>query len=176
MLNNKNYILLVFVSILLLSFASAQTIFVKTNEVTPLKIPCTLDGFPCSASAQCNATVQFPNQTYLINNQEMANLNNGDFQINVSINQSGVYPSKFFCQESGQNNTITPDINANPSGREFDEGQGIISFGILAAALALTFIFLKIGFKLGESDKMLPIAFFFIVFALILSIYSLHLS
>lgn len=173
---NKNYILLIFVALFLVSFASAEDIFVKTNEVTPLKIPCTVDGFPCSASAECNATVRFPNQTYVINNQQMTNLNNGDFEINVSINQSGVYSSKFFCQQGTQNATITPNINANPSGRGFDEGQGLVSFGILAASLVLSFLFLKIGFKLGESDKMIPIAFFFWIFAIILAIYSLHLS
>lgn len=174
--NKKNYALLIFMSIFLIGFVSADTIFVKTNEITPLKIPCTLDGFPCSASAQCNATIKFPNQSYLIDNQAMTNLNNGDFQINVSINKSGVYPGKFFCQDSGQNATITPDINANPSGRGFDEGQGLVSFAILAATLTLAFIFLKVGFKLGENDTLIPIAFFFVVFALILSIYSLHLS
>lgn len=174
--NNKIYLLLILTSILLVNFASAETIFVKTNEITPLKIPCTLDGFPCSASAECNATVKFANQSYVINNQEMVNLNNGDFEINISLNETGTYPSKFFCQEAGQNNTITPNIQANPSGRGFDEGQGIVSFGILSGSLVLVFVFLKIGFKLGESDKMIPIAFFFVIFAIIMAIYSLHLS
>lgn len=169
------FIVLILVSIFPTIYAE-DPIIVKINEVTPLKISCSIDGARCTSSASCNSTIRFPNETYFINSQAMENLNNGDFRINLTFRELGIHPSKFECIDNNQNATITPDILATPSGRDFNEGQGNVSVGILIASLFLAFFFLILGFHLGKEDSTIPIAFLFIVLAIILGIYSLHLS
>jgi len=58
--------------------------------------------------------------------------------------------------------------------RSFGSEQIVSSLVILVGILAVVFVFLFIGSKLGANDKTLPIGFFFYVMALLLVIYSLH--
>ena len=63
-----------------------------------------------------------------------------------------------------------------PTGRNFDTGQVLGGLGIFLGVLATAFAFLFIGSKLGAEEKTLPIGFFFMVMAIFLVIYSLHLA
>ena len=177
MINKNILIIIIALSIILsISFVSSQDFTFKLNELANFTIPCTLDGSPCSSSGTCNTTIRNPNNTYNINNKLMAFNGGGDFTIPVNFSVLGTSTYRVSCSEAGQNDTVNGEILITPTGREFTEGQGTTAIGILIGVLALSFLFLIIGFSLEKNPATLPLGFLFVVFAIILGIYSLHLS
>jgi len=175
---NKNIltIIIIFSIILSVNLVISQDFTFKLDEAANFTIPCTLNGFPCSSSANCNLTIRFLNNSYKINNQLMDNLGNGDFTSKVNFSSLEPLTYKTFCTESGENDTITGDILITPTGRTFDEGQGTTAIGIMFGALAVSFLFLIIGFSLEKNPKTIALGFFFVIFSIILAVYSLHLG
>ena len=88
----------------------------KQNELIDLKIPCSLDGYPCSSSAMCNLTIQYPNASYLVDTKQMTNLGTGDFNYTLYFIPIGDYPSKVACLDKGVNKTSQFIITITPSG------------------------------------------------------------
>ena len=174
----KYFLILVILVLSLLSIIAQEPDFeFEWRQETNFSLPCTLNGFPCSSSAFCNATIKYPNKTsYLILNENMTREDGGDFSINLTFNNLGTHDYKVACQEGGENDTAVGRILVTPTGRTFDTSQGIVAIAILFAALVLAVIFLMIGFKLEQNPATLPIGFLFVIFALFLGVYSLHLS
>ena len=177
MINKSILIITIIFSVILsMGLISSQDFTFELDKQANFTLPCTLNGFPCSNSATCNLTIRFLNNTYKINNQLMNNLGNGDFTSKVNFSSLELLRYKAFCTESGENDTVTGDILITPTGRTFDEGQGTTAIGIMFGALAVSFIFLIIGFSLEKNDSTIALGFFFIFFAIILAVYSLHLG
>ncbi len=169
-------ILTILTSFLFINSISAEEFVFQANQSINFTIPCTIDGFPCSTNARCNATIRDPSNIYLLNDVNMTNEGNGDFSSPITFNLLGTHSYKTSCVEGTQNGTDVGTILITPSGRTFTESQGIGAVGILIGVLLLSFIFLMIGFKLEENIRTMPIGFFFVIFALILGVYSLHLG
>ena len=175
---NKNILIItiLFSVILSISLVTSQDFTFKLNDAANFTLPCTLNGFPCSSSATCNLTIRFLNNSYKINNQLMNNLGNGDFTSEVNFSSLETLRYKGFCNEAGENGTLTGDIFITPTGRTFDEGQGTTAIGIMFGALAVSFLFLIMGFSLEKNPSTMALGFFFVIFSIILAIYSLHLG
>lgn len=177
MINRKILsIMIVFSIIFSITLVSSQDFTFKLNDPANFTIPCTLNGFPCSDSATCNLTVRFLNNSYKINNQLMNSVGNGDFTSDVNFTSLQSLTYKVFCMESGENDTATGDILITPTGRTFSAGQGTTAIGIMFGALAVSFLFLIIGFKLEGNPSTMALGFVFVIFSIILGIYSLHLG
>ncbi len=176
MLKHNILILIALSLILSISLVSSQDFTFKLNEEVNFTMPCTSDGLPCDSTANCIATIRNRNNTYLINNQTMTNLETGDFIIPVNFTTLDTKTYKVSCVQGELNATRTGEIFITPTGRTFSEGQGLGALGILAGALTLSFIFLIIGFRLENNPATMPIGFMFVILALILGVYSLHLG
>ena len=177
-INNKNFlgIIIIFSIILSINLVISQDFTFKLNDEANFTIPCTLNGFPCSDSASCNLTIRFLNNSYKINNQLMSDMGNGDFSFGVNFTSLEPLSYKVFCIESGENDTAVGNILITPTGRTFTEGQGTTAIGIMFGALAVSFLFLIIGFSLEKKPSTMILGFFFIIFSIFLAVYSLHLG
>ncbi len=145
--NNHSWIFFIeaglFLFLLAYLFSALPTVSAITypqNVEIDLKTPCTLDGFPCSSSATCNLTIQFPNNgSYLLNNIALTNLGNGDFNTTIIFPLLGDYQREVNCQDSGQNDTLNDLITITQTGSVISTAQGIIYIIFLAV---LIFLFL----------------------------------
>ncbi len=175
---NKNIltIIIIFSIISSVNLVASQDFTFKLNDEANFTIPCTLNGFPCSSSASCNLTMRFLNNSYKIKNQLMGNVGNGDFTLEANFSTLEPLSYKVFCAESGENDTATGNILITPTGRTFSEGQGTTALGIMFGALAVSIIFLILGFSLEKNPSLMILGFFFVVFSIILAVYSLHLG
>jgi len=142
-MNKKILMLLMF----LLVMPLISALIYQQNETIDLKVPCTLDGYPCSASATCNITCQYPNATYLIENKEMTNLGTGDFNYSTNFIEIGEYQTKVSCQEGVQNATSTFTITITPTGYELSIVEGIVYISILTVLIILFIGLVYLGFK-----------------------------
>lgn len=137
-LKMEKYFFLMLAVLLVLPLVNALVF--QQNQVTDLKIPCTLEGYPCSTNAICNLTIVYPNSSYLLNNEAMTNLNTGDFNYSLSFIEIGdCYLTKVQCVDGIYNSTATFCITITQTGSELSVGQGII---MLIFVIALIFIFL----------------------------------
>jgi len=161
----------------LISFVSSQ-IHEQRTEVD-LKVPFEVNGSMASGTAWCNISIQYPNSTFLKENAAMTNLGSGIFNITLIKEETkllGEYEWVAFCCEGSECAGGQGTLKITATGKEFSEGQGIVSIGILLGALGLSFLFIILAFKLSQNPKFLPISFFFIILSLILGIYSLNLG
>lgn len=67
------------------------------------------------------------------------------------------------------------EYKVTASGHEITESQGFVSIGLLIGAVAVAFLFMIIGWRFSDS-QWYPVSLFFMVIALLLSVYSLHLG
>ena len=158
------------------------------NQNIELKVPCTLNGFPCSTSGQCNLTIQYPNSSYLVDNLDMTNGNNGDFNYSIIFDERGKYQTKVNCQDDGQNDTSTFIITITPTGEEFSSARGILYIIILFVLLFVfsltTYGFIKIPWKHSRGDDgrivsvndLKPLKILFFAFSYILLMFILGIA
>lgn len=123
---------------LLAVLPSVHALIFPQNVDIDLKIPCTLDDVPCSTSASCNLTIVYPNSSYLINNINMTNLGNGDFNATTRFIELGDYPTEVNCNDAGRNATSNFPITITQTGSILSTAQGIVYVIFL---IALIFIF-----------------------------------
>ena len=172
-------ITLLFLSFLIIfNFISASQTFERGKKID-LKVPFEVNGSMASGSAWCNISIQYPNSSFIFENEEMNNLNNGNFNITLENNQTeevGKYLWTAFCCDGSKCASGSGEFGITATGRDFTDGEALTSIGILLGALFLSFLFMFLGFKLSENSKALPVGFFFIILSLILGIYSLHLG
>src|SRR3989337_3610220 len=87
--------------IFFINLISAESeFFVSQNEDYCIKFSCETNGFFCSGSSLCNISINYPNSSSLIDNQQATNLNNGYFQYCLNENQTatkGEYFSRVGC-------------------------------------------------------------------------------
>lgn len=174
-MNNKY--LLMFVILLVLPLMFAQT-YQRETDIN-LKIPFEVNGSIPSSSATCNVSIDYPDETYLKENASMTNRNNGDFNITLNTsetNQLGEYKWRAFCCDGTKCAVGYGDFEITPTGKEITAGQGFTSIGLIIAMILLAGLFAFFGFKLAETDKLFPIALFFMLISLILGVYTIQLG
>lgn len=131
----------------------------------------------CDNCSYVNLTkILYPNGTIEIINNTMTQ-NDIDYNYTFcNTNDIGIYQYTVKGDNNGEVDTATFSFEVTNSGMKFDEGQAIGGLAIFIGLLAVAFSFLFVGSKLTQNDKTLPIGFFFIVFAIIIVIFSLHMG
>jgi len=144
----RNVSIFILVLLLLPLISSTQTF--KQNEPIDLKIQCIINGTYCSAAANCNTTILYPNGNLLVNNKAMTN------QIsfhNYTLPSSSTLGS-YFCSVTCCNNSLCGtgtdcDFKITPTG---DTGMlgfyimltliilGILIFGVATRNIPITLI------------------------------------
>ena len=158
----------------MIALASAQLTF-EPEAPANIKVSC-FDGDSafCSATAECNITVFYPNMSLFVDNGEMTNsvqYFNYTTQSNLSVR--GEYNAVVQCEDANTNGYSSFTFLATDMPME---NQGIVAIGIMFSILAIAFMFLIIGFKLSQSDTYFPIALFFILIAIVLGVYVINLG
>lgn len=98
----KKFMTVFVLSLFILSFASAIT-FKQYEEDANLKLPCSYYGANCEASAICTISILYPNNTFMIENQNMTNNGNGMPNITLPNTETiGEYNYKLSCTQSGE--------------------------------------------------------------------------
>jgi len=94
--------------LLALPLASAE-LYYPQGKVTTLTMNCIGEsGGPCTAATKCNISITYNNDgSYLVKDQPMTNLLNGDFFYNVTFNNYGDYTFKTSCKSAASNVTST---------------------------------------------------------------------
>lgn len=160
MLENKNKmgekaLLVTFVTLIFLSLiytASATNTYIYAqNQPIDLKVPCFNNGTYCSGTATCNLTVQFPNGSLLVDNQEMTNSGSyHNYTIpSASTGLIGKYYSSMICTDIGVNGYSTFDFQITGDGSEQTTGKSLL-FGIL---LFISLVFCIGAFAYGLSNE-----------------------
>jgi len=175
----KKLILLIFSMFLLVSIVSATSSFVfEQDEAVDLKIAC-VDEIeqPCNSTIHCNITILYPNSTALVDNQVMTY---GAVYYNYALNENqtatlGEYSTNIFCSGVG-NGFSTFTFEINPTGHEITQSQGFSSLGLILGVILIAVMFSYFGFKFSESEKLFPVALFFMVISLIISVYAMQLG
>jgi len=148
----KNWLLSVTLLFLILfPLVNAMTEFyIEENTEYSILFTCKNSGEKCSVSANCNLSINYPNSSVLISNQEADNIGGGYYQINLTTSQTtppGEYTSKMDCLDGSENGISTFTYEINPSGiRPSTEKTTSISRGIyftmvLAILLFIAFLF-----------------------------------
>lgn len=135
-----------FLTVFLALPLSSADLFYEANQDINLKIPCTVEGSPCSTSALCNLSIQYPgNASYLINSQKMTNLNNGDFNYTLVFYEVGDYYTKVSCKDGVENGTAIFYIKVRRTGEEISTAGGIV-YGISFVLLLFFFLISLYGY------------------------------
>ena len=174
MAKNKSlfFIVGVFITLFLISMISAVSIgtFEKNTDIELHQT--------CNNCTYCNfTTIKYPNSTNILTNIE-ATKDGTYYSFNLSagnITTNGEYSYTYDCGNAIESLTDTLFFDVNPTGVDLT-GNGNIAIGILFGALLLAIIFIVLGFRLASNPKMAPISFVFIIMAIFLCLYSLHMA
>lgn len=162
--------------ILLISLVSAAT-YEQSKELD-LKVPCINNNTFCSGSATCNLTILYPNSTALVFGVAMTNA--GTYHnYTLDGNQTtvlGEYSTTVVCTDGSEGGYSTFIYKINPTGHEITQAQGFSSMGLILGVILIAAMFSFFGFKFSESEKLFPIALFFMVISLIVSVYAMQLG
>jgi len=132
----------------------------------------------CNNCTYCNfTTIKYPNSTNISTN--IAATQSGTYYYYLlaagNITENGKYSYTYDCGNAVESLTDTLFFDVNPTGIDLS-GSSNIAIGVLFGALVLAIIFITIGFRLASNPKMMPISFVFVVIAIFLCIYSLHMA
>jgi len=143
----KSYMILLMLSIsivLSITFISGQLIF-QQNDLIDLKLPCSYNGTFCDTTALCNASINYPNETSLVDNVKMTNTGNG--RPNVTLSDTsvvGTYQGYYCCIQNSYGDCDTFEFEITPSGSILSTGEGIV-YIVFVAALIFTFLLFLVG-------------------------------
>lgn len=167
----KKIFLILLVCMFIPLISSETSFFIEKNTKYDLKFACDFDGAICSSGASCNITINYPNSTTLISNNETTNLNNGYFNKTLSetqTNTNGEYQACVFCSDKGINGTSCFVYEVNPPGiRPSDQkttsiSRGIWFFFVIGILLFIAFLFVKSSVPTRWTFFILSIIFFLI--------------
>ena len=168
----RKTLLFLIVGIFAISFTSA---FIDLGSVK--KNECVEVFQICDNCTYVNiSSMEYPNNTVIYPLIQMSNV---DINYNYSFcdtSQLGIYYFKVKGDKDGEISVEEGQFEVTPSGQVYDTGQSLGGLGIFVGVLAVAFAFMFIGSKLSQEDKTLPFGFFFMVLAIMLVIFSLHLG
>jgi len=179
MFKMKKIMLVLVLGIFLISLASASCP-VGDDCIGTIELSNSIEIYQtCNNCTYCNFTkVKYPNKTVFLSNLE-ATQDETYFSYDIlggNNSELGEYEYCYDCGNAVEKETSCLHYLVTPTGRYFDTGQILGGLGIFIGVLAVAFAFMFIGSKLGKEEKTLPIGFFFMVMAVFLVIYSLHLG
>ena len=144
----KNKLLILFVMFLVLPLVLAETEIYPINEEVNLKFTCTTNNAIASDSATFNITVNYPNGTAFINNENTTELGNGAFSYTTIFTIFGVYTVQMFCKDGIYSYLDTGNYNITPLGDTLSTSKSIIYFIFLLASIGLFFLCLYYSVKI----------------------------
>lgn len=163
---NKSIILIiVFLLIIPFVFSSEVEYTFKKNTITDIKVPCITDADAyCSSGTNCTITVNYPNGTNMLNNNNMTYT---DSYFNYTFNDTsfktnGLYFVAVNCVGATDNGFTTFNIRITETGKEVtEEGSfnGII-IGIILLGITLLFAGLSVAYRDSRPWQI----FFFLLF------------
>lgn len=140
-MNNKKILTGIFMSIFLISLASALTF--KQNEQVDIKIICINAGY-CTTSAVCNVSVFSPSEVTLLNGIQAtraANLAFHNFTLNGSqMSDLGQYRVGGFCKDGSVTQLVDFNFDVTANGEPFE------AFPNQFVIIGLAFILIIFGF------------------------------
>ena len=130
----------------------------KQNTQIELVIPCIFGGNICSKNAVCNATVRYPNTTYMLNSSVMTNGLNGDFNITLPDSSiAGEYNAKVVCVDGFFNGTDPFTFDITTTGTELSTASGIIYIIVFVISILLFFasliVTMRLKWKHGRDEQ-----------------------
>ena len=140
---NKTFLITIIFVLLALPLITSQTY--QKETIIDLKIPFEVNGSIPSASATCNISIKYPNSSYVVKNENMTNLNNGEFNYTINSTQTtnlGEYEWVAFCCDGSNCAGGYGGFEVNPTGEKLTTAKGIIYI------LLTTFVFLLFLFVL----------------------------
>lgn len=166
------YILLI---LLVLPLATCQTY--QQSKSLNLKVPFEVNGSVASASAVCNISVDYPNGTYLKQNASMTNLNNGDFNYTLTVNELkklGEYDWRMFCCDGIECAAGYGSFKITPSGFDaIGSGEGITLVIIIIPILILAILFFIFSFKAISFPSKIILMGLSLVFFIVLLLFAM---
>ncbi len=117
---------------------SQEDIIFTINKQIDFKIPCSTNGAKCSDSTTCELNIRYPNGSYMVNNNSMTNLGNGEFNITIfgtRIDTRGEHPYSTFCKDGLLNGTDNGIILVTQTGNSLETSESIIYVIFLIAAI-----------------------------------------
>ena len=172
---NKTHkiILLIILSVFFINCVTAQ-------DYIPHKKNTDWDVVVSSNNATgCNITyVQSPSGVVTLFTGEMTKTVN-DFNYTLdkgNFSTNGDVCVGLICTDSSQVEVGNICRSISPTGQEITDSQGFVSLGLMLGVVAVAFLFMWFSFKFAESDKLYPIALFFMVISLLLAVYSIYLG
>ena len=85
--------------------ADISTIYYPYNSQVNITVPCINNNTICSATAKCNITILYNNDTALVLNTNMTN-SAGFFSYGLNVNQTGtkgIYKEYIICNDGSSN-------------------------------------------------------------------------
>jgi len=134
----KKIILLLLTIVLVSGFVSSQVY--QINKEIDLKIPFEVNGSSASDSAICNVSIQYPNSSYLKDEETATNLGNGEFNITLTsdeISDLGIYSWVAFCCDGTSCAGGYGSFEVTQTGSVLSTAQGIIYIVFLIVILVI---------------------------------------
>lgn len=131
----------------------------------------------CPSGSTCNMTLFYPNNTILVNNQQLT-FNPSYFNYTLNSTQTtatGIGIGSTYCYGTTVGFS-TFNYEVTPTGEVMTSTQGFTSMGLILSVMFISFLFMFTGFKFSESSKLYPIALFFILVSLVLAVYTIQLG
>lgn len=167
-----------------ISFAAAQTPNAKylgefkKGQPVDLVTTCSLStGLLCPSGYACNMTVAYPNSSLLVNFQQMTHVGS-NYNLTLSdTSQTGNYDNvHVYCTNSTDAGDQDYFFKITDTGINQTPAQGSNSLIYCSFLIALTFFFGYTGFRLTDSEYLWGLGCFFLVFALLMSIFDLWVA
>jgi len=162
----------------LINLTSAQLYYKQSNELD-LKVPCFYEDTRCSDTAECNISFLYPNSSFLVEEQPMTNLLNGYHNYTLNKSQTSVlgeYSVSIYCIDNSGTGYSTFTFEINPTGNEITVGQTIVSLGLIFVMMILSGLFTFFSFQFIRVKNLFSFGLLFMLLALFLSVYVLHLG
>jgi len=170
---NKQITIFSLVLMFSLIVISAQTY--EQDELFDLKIPFEVNGSIPSSAAWCNVSIQYPNGTYLKNNNGTTNLGNGEFNITLNsteMNTIGEYKWVASCCDAGQCARGYDTFDITRTGKETPDSMPVLFAVIIIIVFGTAWFFLFLSLKIEEPGPKL----FFMLASLIFLIGAIGLG
>ncbi len=133
----------------------------------------------CGNCSYINITsVRYPNSTSAIQNVEM-NQSGTEYTYEFcNTSELGTYIVNLVGDPDGEKTPVGYDFEITPTGQNFTTGKSLGGIGIIGISIALSFLFVFVGYKFADSPNknLMPLGFFFVIFGFIMAIFALHLG
>jgi hypothetical protein len=134
----------------------------------------------CNTCDYCNlTTIKYPNSSNIISEIEPMTRDGTfyNFTLNsIYTNTLGTYKYCYECGDETDKVTGCINFDITHAGVSPSTAQSGLSFGIMITMILIMFFFGFLGFKFIDYEKLYPIGLFFLIVAILLSIYGLYLG